>query len=63
MKIVKNPLDKKYSATFSLPRRIIEWFDKMRIESPGFDRNKLVIDVIVKYMDERGDNDKEETTN
>jgi len=55
MKIVKNPLLKKFSTTFSLPRFILDWMDKMRIDSPGFDRNALVNDVIIKYMKDRGD--------
>lgn len=55
MKIVKNPLNKKYSTTFSLPRYILDWMDKMRQDSPGFNRNALVESILVKYMKERGD--------
>ena len=54
-KIVKNPMDKKYSTTFSLPMYLIQWLEKMRVDSPGFNRNTLVADILTDYMKKRGD--------
>ena len=55
MRIIDKPENRKISITFSLPMYIINWLDKMKIESPGFNRNKFIQDTLTNYMKNRGD--------
>lgn len=53
MRKIKSPELKKHSVTFSIPVYLESWLEKMQVESPGFNKNKVVIDVLTKYMQER----------
>ena len=55
MRMINKPENRKISYTLSLPLWLITLFDKLKNESPGFDKNKFIIDIMKKYFTERGD--------